>query len=238
MDSESAVIHHQMEQTRTNLQDKLETLEQRVKDTVQHVTEAVNETVTTVTDAVHDTVGTVKESVQDTVDTVKDTLDLRQQVEQRPWGMFCGAVAVGFFGGRLLIQTQPVASSAPVYQSDPTKEPLSRLYQSTALPGARETTSRSTPLPPASTWNWWDSFAQEYRDEIDKVKGLAISTLGGLIGELVTQSAPPALKEHIQEVVDSVTRKLGGQPLEEPLLAPSSKTAKHNGACHEEMASL
>jgi len=224
MDIQSEVIRNQMEETRTALQDKLETLEQQVKETVQNATEAVSETVSTVKEAVQDTVGSVKDSVHDTVESVKDTFDLRQQVERRPWTVFCGAALVGFFGARLL--QRPHAASAPL---------ITRPIRAVPAPAAYEEVSRS---PSAPSRSWLDVLAQEYADELKTVKGLAISTLGGLVGEMVTNSAPPALKEQIKEVVDSLTTKLGGHPLEGSLLTPSPETPEHkrgsNGVCHDE----
>jgi len=230
MDNESEVIRHQMEETRTALQDKLETLEQQVKERVQNATEAVNETVSTVKEAVQDTVGTVKDSVHDTVESVKDTFDLRQQVERRPWTMFCGAAIVGFLGARLL-QRSGASSSAP---------PATRPTRTVPAPRAYEEATRP-PSPSAPSRSWLDVFTQEYGDELKMVKGLAISTLGGLLGEMATQSAPPALKQQIKEVVDSVTTKLGGHPLEGSLLTPAPETPEHkrgsNGVFHEEEVS-
>ena len=97
MDSESQVIHQQMEDTRTSLQDKLESLEQHVTDTMHNAT-----------DAVTDTVDSVRGAVQDTVDSVKDTFDVRHQVERHPWTMFLGAALVGFVGA----VAQPSAGAA------------------------------------------------------------------------------------------------------------------------------
>src|SRR4051794_2704569 len=91
MDHESEVICNQMEETRTALQDKLESLEQHVSNTVQGAS-----------DAVTDTVDSVKSAVQDTVDSVKESLSVRYQVERHPWTMFLGAALVGFVGARLL----------------------------------------------------------------------------------------------------------------------------------------
>src|ERR1700681_3970542 len=83
MDNETEVIKHQMEETRTSLTDKLETLENQVVETVQETTTAVA-----------DTVENVKEAVQETV-------NLRHQVERHPWPMLGLSVATGYLAGRL-----------------------------------------------------------------------------------------------------------------------------------------
>ena len=91
MDSESQVIHDQMEETRTSLQDKLETLEQQVTTSVHNATEAVT-----------DTVDSVKEAFHDTVASVKDSLDVSHAGRAPSVGLFLGAVPVGFVGWRVL----------------------------------------------------------------------------------------------------------------------------------------
>ena len=94
MENECEVIRQQMDETRTAMTDKIETLEQQVVDTVQAASAAVSETVQTVKDSVHET-----------VETVKDTFDLPRQVERRPWTMMAGATALGYLGGYLLNRT-------------------------------------------------------------------------------------------------------------------------------------
>src|SRR5262245_11419063 len=120
MDRESKMIHHEMEQTRSALTGKLETLERKVTGTVQDATEvvqdataAVSNTVETVQGAVEDTVATVKESVQEAVGTVKEAFNLAHQVERHPWLMFGGAVAVGFLSERLLGGARGLAAKGP-----------------------------------------------------------------------------------------------------------------------------
>ena len=68
------LIRKKMEETRTSLTEKLETLEEQVAGTVQGATAAVSDTVETVKDSVEETVSTVKDTVQETVGTVKDTV--------------------------------------------------------------------------------------------------------------------------------------------------------------------
>lgn len=209
MDNESEVIRQEMEETRNSLQDKLETLEQQVKETVQSATEAVT-----------DTVSTVKEAVHDTVDSVKGAFDLPQQVEKHPWPMFLGAAVVGFLGGRLLYRMLP--PPAPVYVPRP-YSPLANL----APPPVND---RVTP-PVAPQKGLLEEVAETYHDELEKLKGLAIGTVGGLVREMLVQSAPPPMAEQIRDVVDSFTTKLGGHPFAESLIDLSPEASeRQNGA--------
>jgi len=193
MDTETEVIHQQMEETRTALQDKLETLEQQVTQTVQHATETVSETV-----------DTVKEAVQDTVDSVKESLDLRYQVERHPWAMFFGAALAGCAAARLL--NRPAAPTAA--------QPTAAFHNGHA-PVAGGLAAAMPALPGRSLWN---IVADEYHEELDKVKGLAVATVGGIVREMLVASAPPPMAEEIKDIVDSVTVKLGGHSLTGPIL--------------------
>jgi len=214
------MIRQEMEETRNSLQEKLETLEQQVKDTVQNATEAVNESVATVKDAVEDTVGTVKVAVHETVDSVKGAFDLPQQVEKHPWPMFLGAAVVGFLGGRLLYRLSS-PPPPPVYVP-PSYSPISSMAP---MPGLGSDIPSTAPSA-APKRGLLEELAETYHDELDKVKGLAIATVGGLVREMLIQSAPPPMAEQIKEVVDSVTTKLGGHPFEEPLIQPSPEPAE------------
>jgi len=213
-----------MEETRAALQDKLETLEQQVKSTVETATEAV----TTAKESVHETVESVKASVHETVESVKETFDLRLQVERHPWMMVCGAAAVGFLGGRLLEGIRAVSPTAP---SNPAPPMSSGQFYPSLSRGQMEAPPRS---PRSRTW--MDTLVEQYSDELNKVKGLALSTVGGLVGEMLTEASPNALKEQVKEVVDGVIAKLGGHPLKEPLFSQSgnAKTRDRGDGVHRE----
>jgi len=98
VDNELEVIHHEMEETRASLADKLDTLENEVLGTVHNATAAVAHTV----EDVKSVVGTVTDSIQDTVESVKEAFNLSEQVRRHPWAMLGGAAAAGFLGGWLL----------------------------------------------------------------------------------------------------------------------------------------
>jgi ElaB/YqjD/DUF883 family membrane-anchored ribosome-binding protein len=206
------VIRQQMADTRTALKDKLETLEQQVKDTVQGATDAVE----TVKDTVKETVETVKETVEETVQSVKETFNLSKHVQEHPWPAFACATAVGFVGGRLLSRAgaekgQAMAAASPV------PEPAPALYRNgNAGAGA-------APSPPSPRRGFWSWLGEHYKEELDKAKGLAIATVGGVIREMVTSDVSPEIGERIKEVIDGFTTKLGAQPIKGPILQPAPR---------------
>jgi len=60
---------------------------------------------------------------------------------------------------------------------------------------------------------------ETFKTEITKLKGLALGTMLGVVRDMVTSSAPPQLGPELAEVIDSLTVKLGGKPIEGPVLS-------------------
>jgi len=189
-------IQQEMQETRASLTEKLETLEQKVVGTVENATTAVTETVDAIKETVQDTVASVQEGVKDGVDSVKDLLDVPAHVQRRPWLMMGGSVAVGYCIGTLLAPN-------PSYQ-----------YASASTGAVPQPRPVGVPPPtaPAAPSIW--------APEVAKLKGLALGVLFGTARELLVSSMPEHMGEQIKEVVDSVTKKVGGDPL------PSSDWAK------------
>ena len=220
---EPEMIRHEMEETREALKEKLEKLEEQVKETVQEATDVV-QTVTgaveTVRGTVENTVETVKETVAETVDTVSDSvkgtvhtiiaqLDVQRQVDEHPWLMMLGAVAVGFVGGRLLSRASAPASYGATMGAVPTYTPASQTNGAGMAVRNGETADKR---------GWIGAIMDNYSEELTKLKGLALGAAGSLVREALVSSAPPAVSEKIAEVVDSVTTKMGGQPIKGPIL--------------------
>lgn len=234
MDRKSEVIHQEMEQTRSALADKLETLERKVTgtvadatDVVQTATAAVTDTVASVKDAVQETVDTVKVSVEEAVGTVKEAFDLRRQVEHHPWMMFGGAIAAGFLGERWLYGRGPenigntVASvigttaraamgNGKAHSSDDTP----RSNGVSQANGAREPASKEQ--QPASA----PGIASLLSAELDQLKKLAIGATLGVVRDTVAGTLAPEFSRPFAQVMDSITTKLGGEPL--PAKSPES----------------
>jgi len=216
------VIRQQMEETRAGLAAKLETLEQHVVDTVTGTTAAVSETVDNVKEAVHETVETVKGSVQSGVESVKNAFDLSAQVDRHPWLFMAGSVALGFWGGLITQQPQRRSrtsgrSAADIYspRSSMASQPASALGENLAGDGARQPfagTSATERHP-----GLLGSLASEFSGEINKLKSIAVGTGFGLVRDVLSQSLPESLKERVAEIVDNVTKKVGGEVVEGPI---------------------
>ncbi len=219
---EPTEIRQEIEQTRSSLTDKLETLEHEVRDTVRNATQAVVETVETVKQTVEGTVDTVKEKVEGTVETVKHTFDPVYQVDQHPWLMVGGAAAAGFLVGSLLPREDWVSRSmsrspgagihpvpAPGEMGLRTSEPAGVGY----VPPERERLAGYT----APVTGLVSEIAQRFAPEIRQLKGLAIGAALGLVRDVVKESVPGGLSPKLENIIDSVTTKLGGQPVHGPI---------------------
>jgi ElaB/YqjD/DUF883 family membrane-anchored ribosome-binding protein len=218
MADDTQVIRERIDQTRASLAEKLDTLETQVVETAQEATEAVAETVDRVQDAVEETVATVKDTVQETMTTVKDMLNVEVQVERHPWLMFGGAVALGYLGERFTDRLSPQSPRMVlgVPRSSPAPRALTREFQS-APAGLRDT---AVP-PPAvkgdtstGASHWYDPI----RPELNQLKGLAIGTAVGILRDVLANSVPNSMVPSLTEVMDNATVKLGGKPLQGPIL--------------------
>lgn len=212
MEDSTVLIRHQMEQTRASLQEKLETLENQVVDSVQDAAHTVKDTVQLVKDAVEETVGTVRGSVREAMCSVKETLDVTHQVREHPWMMMLGSVAVGYVGERLLeqVENQMAPSSSPAFHSEPSR---ASSYTETNGKAAWEA-NRSSGVS-----SWLHSLAEEYRPELNSLKSLAIGTAMGIVRDMVRSNAPPQVGEQLADVVDSLTSKIGGKPIQGPVIS-------------------
>jgi len=189
------MLQREMAETRASLTEKLETLEQKVVGTVENATTTVSETVDAIKDTVHETVASVQEGVKGGVDSVKEIFDVPAHVEKHPWLMVGGSVAVGYCVGTLLMQNSQ-REAAPAFSN-------ASMFGNNYAPVPQP---RSQPAPAPAEPSIWES-------EISKLKGLALGMLFGTAREMLLQSVPGHMGEQLKEIVDNVTRKVGGEPL-------------------------
>jgi ElaB/YqjD/DUF883 family membrane-anchored ribosome-binding protein len=221
MDNEpEEVIKHQMLETRASLAEKLETLEQQVVGTVQSATNAVADTVESVKEAVQETVEMAKSSVQGTVEAVKETFDISGHVQSHPWVMFGGSVALGYACGCLLRRARHSAERRHL-EAAPNLSTLAaypRSERDGGFAASQAAPSRAAAATFSAPHSWFDGLGNTFNSELTKLKGLALGTALGVVRDMVISSAPPQLAPELAEVIDGFTVKLGGKPIQGPVL--------------------
>jgi len=243
------VIRKQMEETRTSLTEKLETLENKVVGTVQEATsmvsntvEAVKETVQETVASVQSTVATVKDSVQDTVgtvtgtmkegvtmvkDTVKDAFDIPGHVEHHPWLMFGSSVALGYCLGNFFAKEElDTAKMAEASATPPAPTGHAARAHHHGNGGVREKRRTETNKAPAAM-----GFLSEFAPEINKLKALALGAVLGTVREMVIQALPQKMGEQLKDIINSVTEKIGGASIPSSDWAGGQK--KHSSSREE-----
>jgi len=198
MDAEPEVIRQDIEQTRSALTEKLETLEGEVRDTYQSAKESVEETIENVT-----------ETVQETVETVQRTFDLQYQMQQRPWVLIGGSVAAGVAAGFVLNNLRPRATP---------RDDSARYVPTSSRPvdqgGGAFGSQQAQYTPPRNEGpSFFQSLFGRFDKEIGMVKEMAIGYAAGVLRDMIKE-ALPAVKERVQQVMDSATTKMGGKPVE------------------------
>jgi len=206
MADEIGVINRQMADTRNDLGNKAEALEEQVVSTVKDTASAVSETVGNVKETVQQTT----QAVADTVKSVTQSLDISSQVRNHPWLMVGGGFALGYLLNCLL--SKPSSS-----QSETTRRASQRKSQpaisqrATSQWGTSQTSQQSQGGQQDKAWSdalgaIWDSWGPL----ADKLKGMALGATTGVLGEVLLQYAPQALRNGLSDLINNLTQQVGG----------------------------
>ena len=166
MNDTPEVIRQQMEETKSQLSEKLVSLETQVTDTVQSTGTAVNATV----EAVQVTVETVTGAVQDAVQSVSNAFDIRRQIEKHPLMAIGGAVVLGYLAVDFL-----TGATKKSEQPSPTA--------SNSGDGTGETAATSATIAAAYESGRESSSRHQLQD-------LAIRALIGVVQDVATRAVP------------------------------------------------
>jgi ElaB/YqjD/DUF883 family membrane-anchored ribosome-binding protein len=190
MENEEIIRQH-MEKTRESLTDKLETLENKIADSVEKATSAVS-----------DTVSSVKETMNEGVETVKDAVDVPAHVERHPWLMFGGSVLCGYILGNLL----PSGKKGATYTQAQPQRPMTL-----SRPASNGNGRDQTEKPQSASFA--QSLLSAVEPEIQHLKGLALGVSLGTVREMLTEQVPPHMAGQLRDIIDGITKKIGGEPI-------------------------
>jgi ElaB/YqjD/DUF883 family membrane-anchored ribosome-binding protein len=217
------LIRLQMEDTRTALTEKLETLEDKLMNTVQETKSAVDETVASVKEtvvgtvqetrsAVKETMASVKDTMQEGVEGVKDMMDVSAHVDRHPWLSMGGAVLCGYLLGSLLPGGQEPRRERRLAAPD---VPRTQYGNGDGRHKYQPPPQTVAEAPPSSNW------LSTFDPELQKLKGLALGATLGMVRDMITEAVPPQMADQVRGLVDDVTRKVGGEPLPQTDFAAS-----------------
>jgi ElaB/YqjD/DUF883 family membrane-anchored ribosome-binding protein len=212
MDQKPDVIRQQIEQTRESLTDKLETLEGQVRQTISSVSSTVGQTVENVKSKVEDTVQAVSSAVEHTVDSVKRTFDIPYQVRRHPYLMTGGALALGAALGYLLAGRQRRPRRRPRAEWVPSYTPPA------PAPAEAYEEPRQAGRGASSRPGFFTGLLEPLAGEFDKIKATAIGAFLGLARDAAVRWVPPSLAPKIEEIINDVTRRAGGEVVSGPVL--------------------
>lgn len=237
MENDPEVIRKEMQQTRNSLSEKLEALSDSVTGTVNDARHKMMETVDTFRATVTDTVSSVKGQVTDTVDSVKqqftgtvdsvkdqftdsmdsvkETFDVEHHVVNHPLAMVGGAVALGYLGGMVLNRISAPSARAralPVPAESRSEAPRGNGLYAAPEPAYQSAAPGGGAILP--------TFLKGFEPELQQLKSVAIGAVFGMVRDLVQQKLPPNLTQQVSKVVDDLTTKMGGKPVEGHLLDP------------------
>jgi len=186
MDPKPELIREDIDETRSALTEKLETLEGQLRGTVE----------------------SAKQTVEGTIENVKDSirsLSPVYQTTQRPYLMVGGAMATGYLAGRLLQPKvsgrRPAIRVATATRHEAPLPPPTSEYEET-FSARRSTAGRPTIL---------DRLADQFSDEIQMVKGMILKGVLDATSDALKRSAPK-WGSQIDQVLGSMTQKLTEGP--------------------------
>jgi len=210
------LIRRNMERTRESITEKLDALEDRIVGSVEQASAAVTNTAA----------------------SVKDAMDINTQIDRHPWLIFGGAMAAGLLAGHLLVSRRQ--DSAPrIMESRPESVPVPAPAPPTtptppqgrnATPMPAQENIRNPPIMPMQTAPPGSpDLLSLLEPEIVKAKELAIGVTLGIVREALIAEMPPQLASCAGDLINNVTQKLGGRPLENSALPFTSPDARHPG---------
>ncbi len=198
VEQEADQIRKQMANTRCSLSEKLDMLERRVVDTVEGATHAVT-----------DTVETVKESVRDSVHSVQTNLDPIRQADRHPWTTFAICLGAGYAAGKVL-EGGLMSPRATVID-----QPASWPHPS---PSSEASSHASHHNGNGAASSFVQNIVKPLEPDFRRLKEMGIGLLFGVVRDFLHDVAPEPIRERVHEVVDDVTRRMGGEPVKGPIL--------------------
>jgi len=127
---------------------------------------------------------------------VKEAADVRAHIDRHPWVALGGAVLCGYVLGHVLTEREPRPRWVAPFPTPP-------------INGGRETALQQTAPQQKPSGGLLASF----EPEIKHLKGIALGAALGMLRQVVTEQVPPQIAEPLGDIINDITKKIGGEPL-------------------------
>jgi len=77
-------------------------------------------------------------------------------------------------------------------------------------------TPAATPAIPEESWA--NQLSRTFAPEIQKLKGMAIGVVAGVVRDMVKESVPDTMRPQVGEMMDNIATKLGGETVQSDVL--------------------
>jgi ElaB/YqjD/DUF883 family membrane-anchored ribosome-binding protein len=149
-------------------------------------TEPIEQDIAAIRDSMTEKMGQIehriRSSVEETGDSLKRTVDLRYQVEEHPWAMVGAAVLFGYAVGSLSGSSEPEPHTAVRAPERNTKDLNTAEWH--------QTISGSNTSPSQASTSFLDEMKEQFSDELDLVKTVAISSAVAFLRDVIKDSLP------------------------------------------------
>jgi ElaB/YqjD/DUF883 family membrane-anchored ribosome-binding protein len=171
------VIHHETG-TASAAGDSFQKLHEEFASVVHTTTSAACEAV----EAIKDTLESATAGIKDAAQSVSQAVDLHRQVQEHPWLVVGGSIALGFLAAQLLEGTEQAVSASPQMRSPPAQPSSQEAGDGEArgAPSAESTSRESAGLGKSlgglTTW---------LGEQLNEAKGFATTAIMNYVHSLV-----------------------------------------------------
>lgn len=166
MNETPEMIRQQMEETKSRLSDKLESLEHQVSETVQSTGSAVNATVG---------------AVQGVVQSISQALDVRRHINKHPWLALGGSAVLGYLAAEYLVESTKKSEHPPetIPSAPPSAETMAHDHAEQVVESAATKAALAAAYESGRKKSSWQ-----------QLRGMAIGACIGIVQDLATRAVP------------------------------------------------
>jgi hypothetical protein len=169
MNKTPEMIRQEMEETKSRLSDKLESLEHQVSETVQSTGSAVNATVG---------------AVQGVVQSLSHVFDVRRHIDKHPWLALGGSALLGYLAAEYLAESAKNGAHPPktIPSAPPSAEITAQEHAEPVVESAATTAALAAAYESGRKNSSWQ-----------QLRGMAIGACIGIVQDLATRAVPKVI---------------------------------------------